>query len=81
MPDTHLIFFPPTRNRADAIAAGFRFGHIGTHTSRTIMLEELAATFAAIPVTSRPPAYTEAIVEDSSRRLFTRGFAENAKAR
>lgn len=35
-----LTFFPPTRNRGDAIAAGFRFGHIGTPTSRTIMLED-----------------------------------------
>ena len=37
-------FFPPTRGRATAIQAGFRFGHVGTHTSRTMMLEELTAT-------------------------------------
>lgn len=79
-----LTFFPPTRNRADAIAAGFRFGHIGTHTSRTIMLEELAATFTAVPIDSRLPAYAEAIVEEnclgkqtvSTRRLTLQRLRE-----
>jgi hypothetical protein len=49
MTKTHLIFLPSTPNRADAIAAGFRFGHIGTHTSRTVMLGELTAT---VPTTN-----------------------------
>ena len=71
MADTHLIFFPPTKNRADAIAAGFRFGHIGTHTSRTIMLDELAGTFTAVPLTGRPPAYAAAIVEENCLRKQT----------
>lgn len=84
MPDTNLIFYPPTKNRADAIAAGFRFGHIGTHTSRTIMLDELTATFAAVPLASRPPAYGAAIVEEnclgkqtvSTRRLTLQRLRE-----
>ncbi len=49
MAESNLTFFPATRDRRAAIAAGFRFGHIGTHTSRTIMLEELTATFACGP--------------------------------
>jgi hypothetical protein len=84
MPETHLQFFPPNRNRADAIAAGFRFGHIGTHTSRTIMLEELTATFASVPADARLPAYASAIVEEnclgkqtvSTRRLTLQRLRE-----
>jgi len=61
----HLVFFPPTRNRADAITAGFRFGHIGTHTSRTIMLEELTVALASVPLESKAPAYAEAIIQEN----------------
>jgi hypothetical protein len=83
MTDTRAIFFPPTPNRA-AGAAGFRFGHIGTHTSRTIMLEELKGTFAAVPANSKPPAYATAIVEEnclgkqtvSTRRLTLQRLRE-----
>jgi hypothetical protein len=60
------MFFPPTRNRANAIAAGFRFGHIGTHTSRTIMFKELTATLAAVPADARPAAYRRALIEENS---------------
>jgi hypothetical protein len=63
MPDTNLIFYPPTKSRADAIAAGFRFGHIGTHTSRTIMLDELGATFEALPPEAKPAEYAAAIID------------------
>lgn len=71
MTDSHLTFFPPTRDRRDAIAAGFRFGHIGTHTSRTIMLEELSATFSAIAVNGRSDDYAAAIVEENCLRKRT----------
>jgi hypothetical protein len=57
MTETHLIFFPPSPDRGAAIEAGFRFGHIGTHTSRTMMLVELAAVLAAVPAQEKPPAY------------------------
>jgi hypothetical protein len=60
-----LTFFPPTRNRGDAIAAGFRFGHIGTHTSRTLMLAELTALLAAVPFPGKPDEYFAAIVEEN----------------
>jgi hypothetical protein len=63
MTETQLIFYPPTRGRGPAIEAGFRFGHIGTHTSRTIMLDELGATFEAVPREAKPAEYTAAIIE------------------
>lgn len=79
-----LNFFPPTRNRAGAVAAGFRFGHVGTHTSRTIMLKELSAVLAAVPRNGKPEEYRAAIVEDnclgkqtvSTRRLTLQRLRE-----
>lgn len=79
-----LTFFPPTRSRGDAIAAGFRFGHIGTHTSRTIMLDELTAVLAAVPVNGKPDEYAAAIIEEnclgkqtvSTRRLTLQRLRE-----
>lgn len=79
-----LTFFPPSRNRGDAIAAGFRFGHIGTHTSRTIMLDELSAVLAAVPLNGKPHGYRAAIVEEnclgkqtvSTRRLTLQRLRE-----
>lgn len=60
-----LTFFPPTPDRASAIAAGFRFGHIGTHTSRTIMLQELTSVLAAVPQTGKPDQYAAAIIDEN----------------
>ncbi|MGC8731925.1 MAG: hypothetical protein ACP5RC_06660 [Halothiobacillaceae bacterium] len=79
-----LTFFPPTRSRGDAIAAGFRFGHVGTHTSRTIMLDELTAVLAAVPFNGKPDEYLAAIVEEnclgkqtvSTRRLTLQRLRE-----
>ena len=84
MQDTKLNFFPQTQNRAEAIAAGFRFGHIGTHTSRTIMLDELATVFAAVPADAKAAVYVDAIVEEnclakqtvSTRRLSMQRLRE-----
>ena len=58
-------FFPATRGRATAIQAGFRFGHVGTHTSRTMMLEELTATLSAVPACRKMADYAAAIIEDN----------------
>lgn len=41
---------------------GFRRGCRGTHTSRTIMLDELTQLFAAVPSDARRAEYEEAIV-------------------
>jgi hypothetical protein len=65
MTESRLSFFPPTPGRKAALEAGFRFGHIGTHTSRTIMLEELDATFAAVPPSAKPEEYAAAIIDDN----------------
>jgi len=71
MANSHFMFFPPTRNRGEAIAAGFRFGHIGTHTSRTIMLEELSATLDAVAVKGKSSDYAAAVVEENCLRKRT----------
>lgn len=58
-------FFPSTRDRASAIRAGFRFGHVGTHSSRTMMLAELNAVLAAVPAPAKPEVYAAAIIEEN----------------
>lgn len=60
-----LPFFPSSTDRGRALEAGFRFGHIGTHTSRTIMLEDLDATIAAVPADAKASEYADAIVEEN----------------
>jgi len=42
---------------------GFRYGSKGTHTSRTLMLEELTLLLAAIPATASRDDYVHAITE------------------
>lgn len=49
--------FPPDR--------GFRDGDIGTHTSRTMMLEEISVLFASLPPTTPAEGYRTAIIEDN----------------
>jgi hypothetical protein len=53
----------PTKPEAERL--GFRFGDKGTHTSRTMMLEELEAVLAAVPLTARRDAYAESIVDEN----------------
>jgi len=55
--------FPPSGNSDRASKVGFRFGAKGTHTSRTMMLDELAAVLAAAPETASREDYAAAIVE------------------
>ena len=50
---------------------GFRFGEKGTHTSRTIMLAELAAVLAAVPVGGSRQDYVEAVVVGNCLRKPT----------
>lgn len=42
---------------------GFRFGDKGTHTSRTIMLQELATLLDATPPHALRPAFDEAVID------------------
>jgi hypothetical protein len=65
MSESRNTFFPSTRDRASAISVGFRFGHVGTHTSRTMMLDELSAVLAAVPASAKSEEYASAIIEDN----------------
>lgn len=44
---------------------GFRFGNRGTHTSRTLMLQELGQVLAFVPSNATAADYVTAIVEDN----------------
>jgi hypothetical protein len=46
----------------DLQSAGFRLGDRGTHTSRTMMLQEVSELLAAVPHGTRRAGYAEAIV-------------------
>jgi len=47
------------------VQAGFRFGDKGTHTSRTIMLQELSLLLDACPQSAGRDEYLSAIVDDN----------------
>ena len=49
----------------DAETLGFRFGDKGTHTSRTMMLEELEALLAGTPLTARRDDYAKVIIDEN----------------
>lgn len=65
MSEAPNLFFPQGRALTNARGAGIRFGPVGTHSSRTMMLEELTAVFSATPPNSKPEAYAAAVVEDN----------------
>jgi hypothetical protein len=59
-------FTPPGQPAIEhAERLGMKFGDKGTHTSRTIMLEELEALLAAAPPTSGRKDYARLIVDDN----------------
>lgn len=59
-------FFPDQTCPPGALAAGFRDGDRGTHTSRTSMVAELADLLAACPDASTRAAFTSAIVDGNA---------------
>lgn len=75
------LFAGPVR---EAEAIGFRFGAKGTHTSRTMMLEELSRVFEATSQNSRRADYATAIIDGnclskptaSTRRLSNQRLGE-----
>lgn len=79
-----LSFFPAAGASPDAMGAGFRFGAKGTHTSRTIMLDELQQVLAAAPADAKRQDYAQAIIEGnclskptaSTRRLTNQRLGE-----
>jgi hypothetical protein len=58
-----LSFFPAAGPAPSAVGAGFRFGAKGTHTSRTMMFDELQMAFAAAPADAKRQDYAQAIIE------------------
>ncbi len=82
LPD--LVFAPFTGSAAGTAAVGFRFGHRGTHTSRTLMLAELTGTLAAVPMSATRRDYADAIITGnclgkstvSTRRLTNQRLGE-----
>lgn len=53
------------KSQEPATSAGFRFGAKGTHTSRTMMLEDLTTVLEACPVQATRNVFTAAIIEDN----------------
>lgn len=64
----HTGFMLPARQQEVAAIekVGFRFGQKGTHTSRTIMLEELTTLLRAAGPTATRPKYRALIIHDNS---------------
>ena len=58
-----LTFWPAASAGKPALDTGFRTGDKGTHTSRTMMLAELAAVLAATGKDATRSDYASAIVE------------------
>jgi len=60
------IFLYPRSEPSEGVSRrGFRVGAKGTHTSRTMMLEELTEVLAAVPDTGTRGDYSSAIVESN----------------
>ena len=68
-------------NADEAELAGFRFGPRGTHTSRTIMLAELADTLEALPGEADAAEYSQAIVRDNILGKRTSATREHSRQR
>lgn len=77
-------FFHAALPEPAQIEAGFRFGSVGTHSSRTLMLAELRAVLDYAPRTSDRSGYKHRVVEDnclgkptaSTRRLSFQRLSE-----
>jgi len=76
--------FPSAGPSDLALKTGFRFGAIGTHTSRTMMLSELSAAFGAVPTQASREDFSAAIIDGnclgkktgSTRRLSFQRLSE-----
>lgn len=58
-----LLFFPIGFEEKDAKNLGFRFGNVGTHSSRTMMLEELTLLLEHTPPDAKWPDYKREIID------------------
>lgn len=76
------LFFGPSTGLATDV--GFRFGAKGTHTSRTMMLDELQQVLAVAPADAKRRDYAQVIIEGnclakptaSTRRLTNQRLGE-----
>lgn len=59
-----IIWSEPPQTRT-TLAAGLRFGEKGTHTSRTMMLEELTELLGVLPPDTPRDHYAAAIIQDN----------------
>lgn len=62
---TALRFFPEAGPSPTAVKAGFRFGDKGTHSSRTLMFEDLASLFASTADEAIRETYAAAIIDQN----------------
>jgi hypothetical protein len=82
--EASLSLFPASGPASSAADAGFRFGAKGTHTSRTMMFEELQQVLQATAHDARRADYAAAIIEGnclskptgSTRRLTNQRLGE-----
>lgn len=81
---SNIQLFPTAATLDDAQRAGFRFGAKGTHTSRTMMFDELNTVMGCVDGQARRQDYASAIVDDnclakptaSTRRLTNQRLGE-----
>jgi hypothetical protein len=77
-------FFSPSSDESSQVAAGFRFGSVGTHSSRTLMLSELRLALDHTATDTDRAGYKRSVVEDnclgkptsSTRRLSFQRLSE-----
>ncbi|MDA8427646.1 MAG: hypothetical protein M0T70_00125 [Geobacteraceae bacterium] len=60
-----ITIFPTTVTADEAQRAGFRFGAKGTHTSRTMMFDELTSVLSAVEYKASRKEYAAAIVDNN----------------
>jgi hypothetical protein len=65
------VFFASDLAVGEAEKVGFRIGAKGAHTSRTMMLAELRATFDAVPSGADRSAYVSAIIDENCTHKAT----------
>lgn len=78
------LFCPASGPAEAASRAGFRFGRVGAHTSRTMMLAELETVLSTLPSDSSRDDYAVAIIEanclrkptNATRRLTNQRLSE-----
>jgi hypothetical protein len=63
--ETLAPLIPADPTVASAAGRGFRFGSLGTHTSRTLMLHEISSVFASVPPNAARMDHAAAIIGDN----------------